>query len=127
MARVIAPSQLGAALASELSLYAQEVIDDVNAAGEQAIKKLVKITKGTAPSQSGRFAKSLTYVDVTKPTGDKEFIWGAKAPLHRITHLVVKGHATVNGGRAAGNPFLENAMETVLPEYERAVEEAIRR
>ncbi len=130
MPKSIDPSKFADALSRELSLYAEETIEEVNAAGERAIKKLVKLTKKTAPRRKkngGSFAKSITHTVVEKPTGDKEFVWGAKAPHHRLTHLLVKGHATVNGDRVPGDPFLENALETVLPEYEREVEEALKK
>ena len=56
----------------------------------------------------------------------KRYIWYVKAPDHRLTHLLVHGHATRNGGRTKANPFLKNALDDVLPEYERAVEEAVK-
>jgi hypothetical protein len=37
----------------------------------------------------------------------------------------VHGHATKNGGRTRADPFLHNALGHVLPEYERAIEEAV--
>ncbi len=124
----IDPSDLGDAIAELLELYHEEVVEDINAAGEKAAKKLVALTKATAPKDSGKFAKSITYTAKKKRgTGDKEFTWGAKAPHHRITHLLVNGHETVNGGRVPGDPFLENALETVLPEYESDIEEAIKK
>jgi hypothetical protein len=55
----------------------------------------------------------------------KRFTWGAKAPSHRVIHLIVHGHATKGGGRTKGDPFLQNAMDVVLPEYEEAVKEAL--
>lgn len=124
----IHPEDLGIVLRDELQLYHKETIDDVNAAGERAAKKLVKLTKKTAPKKTGNYRKSLTFVTKeNRATGDKEFIWGAKAPHHRLTHLLVKGHPTGNGGRTKGDPFLENAIETILPEYEREVEEALKK
>lgn len=127
MAKGINPADLGEAIAKELGLYGEEVIEKVNAAGEKAAKKLVQLTKADAPEQEGDFKKAITYVAKENPvTGDKSFIWGAKAPEHRKTHLLVHGHATVNGGRVPGDPFLEKALETVLPEYENDVEEALK-
>lgn len=127
MANSIKPSDLGNAIAELLGLYHESVIEQVNEAGERAAKKLVKLTKASAPKKSGAFKKAITYKAVKNPTtGDEEFIWGARSPQHRITHLLVHGHPTVNGGRVAGDPFLENALETVLPEYERDVEEALK-
>ena len=123
----IKPGDLGAAIAEQLGLYFEEKVEAVNAAGEKAAKKLVQITKKTAPKRTGDYAKSLTYTATEKPvTGDKEFTWGAKAPHHRVTHLLVKGHPTGNGGRTTGDPFLANALDTVLPEYEKDVEEALK-
>jgi hypothetical protein len=123
----IDPSALGKAISEELTLYHQDVVEKVNEAGEKAVKALVKKTKATAPKRLGNFSRAITYTADRNPvTGDKEFTWGAKAPHHRLTHLLVKGHAKQNGGRVPGDPFLENALAEVLPEYERDLEEALK-
>lgn len=122
----IKATDLGAAIVEQLTLYHEDVIEKVNAAGEKAAKALVKKTKATAPKQSGDFRKAITSVEKENPvTGDKEYTWGAKAPHHRLTHLLVNGHAKKGGGRVDGDPFLEDALAEILPEYERDVEEAI--
>ena len=121
-------ADLGAAIAEQIGLYHEEVIEAVNAAGERAAKKLVSLTKKTAPVRTGDYKKSITYTaKENAATGDKEFTWGAKAPHHRLTHLLVHGHPTVNGDRVDGDPFLQNALDTVLPEYEKEVEEALKK
>jgi hypothetical protein len=123
----IKPSDLGAAIVEQLGLYHEEVVEAVNAAGEKAAKKLVQITRSTAPKRTGHYSKSLTYTArENAATGDKEFTWGARAPHYRLTHLLVKGHPTGNGGRTTGDPFLQNALDAVLPEYEKEVEEALK-
>lgn len=122
----IKPEDLGEALTELLTVYHADKLEKVNAVGEKAAKKLVKLTKKSAPKDSGDFARSLTYEVESKTGGDKAYTWGAKAPHYRLTHLLVKGHPTVNGGRVAGDPFLENALDTVLPEYENDVEEALK-
>lgn len=126
MAKTIKPSKLGDAISEQLNLYHRDILDKVNEAGERAIKAVVKRTKATVPKHSGDFKKAITSKAVESRTGDKMFIWGAKAPKHRLTHLLVHGHATVNGGRVPGNPFLDDALDAVLPEYEREVEEALK-
>jgi hypothetical protein len=126
----IKASDLGEALAEQLAIYGEEVVEEVNAAGERAIKKLVSLTTKTAPKRpkGGDYAKSITHtVKTISATGDKEYTWGANAPHHRLTHLLVHGHATPTGGRTRKSPFLENALETVLPEYEKEVEEALKK
>lgn len=125
MAKSIQPADLGKALAEQLALYREDKVEQINAAGERAIKALVSKTKATAPKREGIFQKSITYKVVEKLSGVKTYIWGVKAPHYRLTHLLVHGHATVNGGRVPGDPFLEKALDTVLPEYEREVEEAL--
>lgn len=126
MGNAIKPEDLGAAIGQELELYHRDVLERVNLAGEDAAKALVSKTKATAPKRSGAFRRAITYVTKTNATtGDKRFIWGAKAPWSRLTHLLVHGHAKKTGGRVQGDPFLQNALDEVLPAYETAVEEAI--
>lgn len=122
------PGDLGAALANELTLYAQDVEKAVDAAGERAMQKLVRITKATAPKgKRGQFRRKITWTAQRGRLGTRTFVWHVKAPDHRLVHLVVHGHATKDGGRTKGNSFLQDALDQVLPEYEREVEEAVRK
>lgn len=127
MAETIKPSDLGAAIQQELTVYHEGVTERVNAAGKASIAKLKKLTKASAPVASGSFRKNIATKEETSPaTGMKAFIWYVKPPDHRITHLLVHGHATRTGGRTRANPFLKNALEAVLPEYEENVKEALK-
>lgn len=127
MAKAINPTDLGKAITEQLTLYHEDVVEQVNAAGEKAIKELVRTTKKTAPKRSGDYRRAITSTTRTyNATGDKEYTWGAKAPHHRLTHLLVHGHQLPKGGRVDGDPFLENALAEVLPEYEKAVKEALK-
>jgi hypothetical protein len=74
---------------------------------------------------TGTFKKNIAWKEVNKGLGDKKYVWHVKAPDHRITHLLVHGHATRNGGRTKANPFLRNALDQVLPAYEKEVKEAL--
>jgi hypothetical protein len=130
MAKTISISELGAAIEQELNMYQKDVIERVDAAGEKAIKKMVKLAKASAPEWTGRLKKNITHKVIKNGvlgTGNatSTYVLHAKAPSHRVFHLAVHGHATVNGGRAKGNPFLKNAVDAVLPEYEEDVEEAL--
>ena len=126
MAKTVKPADLGKALSAELTVYHEEVVEKVNAAGSSAIKKLVKRTKAGAPVDTGDFKKSIASKELDAGHGMKNFVLYAKAPFHRIFHLLVHGHAKQNGGRVPGNPFLQDAVDQVLPEYEKDVEEALK-
>lgn len=127
MANTIKPDALGDAIAKELTLYGQDVVDRVNVASKNAAEELVTITKATAPKKTGSFRRHIACkLKEQSRTGDETYVWYVKAPDYRLTHLLVHGHATTNGKRVPGNPFLHNAVDAVLPEYEKALEEAVK-
>lgn len=125
MAKPIKIEGLSAAIQEELTRYHDRVKTRVNAASEETAKALVKKTKATAPKRSGAYRRSITYKESTNALGVKTFTWGASGRFARLTHLLVHGHAKVNGGRVEGDPFLRNALDELAPEYERKVQEAI--
>lgn len=130
MSKNIPITQLGDAIAKELGVYAKDVQTRVDKAGQKAAKELERITKDTAPFDATayhrHFADSIATKAEETRTGGKRFIWYVKAPCHRLTHLLVHGHETRDGGRTKPDPFLQNALDRVLPEYEREVEEAVK-
>lgn len=130
MSKAIKPGDLGAAIVEELTLYHKDLTERVDAVGERAVKKLVKLTKRTAPvsklKRPRKFKKNIAWKRFSNRLGHTVFVWYVKPPDHRLTHLIVHGHATVNGGRTKGDPFLKNALDDVLPEYEKEVEEALK-
>lgn len=128
MANTIKSKDLDAAIAQELTLYHRDVLDKVNSASEKAVKALVKKTKASAPiGARGDFKRHISSKLLkTSRIGGKTFVWYVKAPDHRLTHLLVNGHATKDGGRTKANPFLYNAWNSVRQEYEKDVEEAVK-
>lgn len=126
MAKTIKPGDLGKAISQELTVYHEDVTKRINTLGAEAIKRLVEKTKATAPKLTGRFRKNITSTSIKDGNGGERHVWHVKAPDHRLTHLLVRGYAKPNGGRVAGDPFLQNALNEVLPAYEEAVEEAVK-
>lgn len=130
MANTISIDQLGDAIAKELAIYSKDVQTRVDKAGLKAAKELERITKDTAPFDATafhrHFADNIAIKTEETRTGGKRYIWHVKAPCHRLTHLLVHGHETRNGGRTRPDPFLQNALDRVLPQYEREVEEAVK-
>lgn len=133
-------TDLSVALEAQLSKYNQEVNDQLAVVVEQSAKKLVKLTKATAPKgkRNGRFAKSIA-AETSELKKAKSRVhaglhgrvikatWYVKAPDYRLTHLLVHGHDTKDGGRTRANPFLKDAVDQVLPEYEQAVQEVFKK
>lgn len=126
MANAIKAADLGKVLGQELSIYSQEVTDEINRCSDEAVKALVKKTKSTAPKKSGDYRKNISSKLLKETPRGNTYVWFVKAPFHRLTHLLVHGHATRNGDRTKENPFLQNALDEVLPDYENAVEEAVK-
>ena len=116
---------LGAAIQEELTIYHENVVEALDAAGDKAVKALVKQTKATAPKDRGEFRKAISGKRLKKTSRGSTHVWYVKAPHYRLTHLLVHGHATRDGGRTKADPFLKNAIDQVLPEYEKDVEEAL--
>lgn len=127
MAKTIKPTDLAAAIQQELTVYHQDVTEAINKLSAKAAQDLVKKTRATAPvGARGSFRKNITSAVSKKGRNGDTHAWFVKAPDARLTHLLVRGHATRDGGRTKGDPFLANALAEVLPDYEKAVEEAVK-
>lgn len=118
-------SDLAGALHGLLDDYSEDLRKKVDELSEKAVKDIEQETKSTAPiGHTGKYRKAITSgVKEERRTG-RVYAWYVKAPHYRLTHLLVHGHAKRNGGRTRGNPFLSDAVNKVLPEYEKAVEDA---
>lgn len=125
MSKKVKAEDLGNAIAQELTVYHEDVIKKINQVGREAIDKLVKLTKATAPvGARGSYKKHIAADERKVGRKMKKYTWYVKAPDYRLTHLLVHGHATKDGGRTKGDPFLADALDQVLPEYEKGVEDA---
>lgn len=126
----VALEDLGDAIAETLTVYGKETQEKVNKAGRKAIKEVVRKTVDTAPFNArayhAHYADQITSKTEKSRTGDEKHIWYASGAAGRLTHLLVKGHETRDGGRTSGDPFLQNALDDVLPDYEKDVREAVK-
>ena len=126
MAKKVTIDNLGAAIAEELTIYHESIVEKLDELSEQATKELVKKTKATAPvGARGSFKRNISSKRISKTARGSRHVWYVKAPDHRLTHLLVHGHAKKDGGRTKADPFLQNALDEVLPSYEQAVKEAL--
>lgn len=127
MAELIAPDELAGAIEEALTIYSEELEEEIEQITKASAADLAKRTRATAPvGRRGKFKKSIAYKKLPTLRGSK-YVWYVRAPDYRLTHLVVHGHQSRNGGRTRGNPFLKNALDVVLREYEEKIKEAIRR
>jgi hypothetical protein len=125
----ITPDKLADVLKNELTVYSEEVEDKLREVTRESMSTLVKKTKATAPlGKRGSFRKNIAgdFRSLKKGNRSIKATWYVKAPDYRLVHLLVHGHATKDGGRTKADPFLENALDEVLPEFERKVEEALK-
>lgn len=130
MSRVtITPDRLSEEIEKELTIYCEDVEERLRDATRKSMTDLVKKTKATAPKGKRRnFRKNIAgdFRGLKKGNRNIKATWYVKAPDYRLTHLLVHGHETKDGGRTRADPFLENALNEVLPEYEKAVEDAVK-
>lgn len=119
--RPIKGIDLSEAITSELEQYGADLQCGVTAAARTAGRQLVRLTKATAPvGAREKYKRAITMTEESTQVSCR-VIWHVKPPEHRLTHLLVHGHATKDGGRTNGNPFLQNALDQVLPKYEKDV------
>ena len=117
---------LADAIGERLTVYQSETARKILGVTKSTMKRFVKITKQTAPRRTGKFAKAIrSTVEDNGITGSKG-IWYVGGKEYRLTHLLVNGHQLRQGGRTKGDPFLENALESVADEYIKGIEEAVK-
>lgn len=117
---------LADAIGERLTVYQSETAHKVLNVTKKTMRRFVKITKQTAPRRTGKFAKAFrSTVEDNGITGSKG-IWYVGGKEYRLTHLIVNGHQLRQGGRTKGDPFLENALESVADEYIKGIEEAVK-
>lgn len=122
------PDDLAEAIKQQLTIYGEDVLKKVDHLTMQAASDLVKKTKATAPvGARKKFKAAIASKKVEGgPLMACKYAWYVKTPEYRLTHLLVHGHATRNGGRTKADPFLANALAEVLPAYEKNIEEAVK-
>lgn len=116
---------LAAAIHDIIQEYGDGVDEGVDRVTAQAMDDLVQKTKATAPVLTGSYRKNITSKKTEDAKGAK-YVWYVKSPDHSLTHLLVHGHATRNGGRTKKNPFLQNALNSVLADFEKNLQEAVK-
>lgn len=118
-------STLDKAIAGALDEYNADVQSKIRTLVDYAMRKLVRITKATAPRRTGKYAKSISSKVSADTPSNYAKIWYVRGDRAMLTHLLNDGHAKVNGGRVPGTHFLDYAKKQVIEEYLEAVKEAV--
>lgn len=122
----ISAEQLLDAIQEELGLYSDSIRDGVDKEARKAIEKLVADTKAAAPvGHRGAFKKAITYVRGRGGVRSPSYVWGARAPEHRLVHLLAHGHATRDGGRVGSKLPLASLLAETEKEFEAGVRRII--
>ena len=128
MSKSIGVDQLGAAIARELTIYGQHVIDGIKQEAKAGAARLVKQTKATAPvgKRQKHYRDSIKSKKTMETDRAIEYTWYVDGSDYRLSHLLERGHALRDGGRTNGTHFIEKASDPILEEYLAAVEEIIK-
>ena len=112
-----------------MSEYTEEVEEAIPHIVDSTADAMVKEIRAAAPKRTGRYAKGWTVRQLGERTRSKEgyakLVCNPKR--YSIAHLVEYGHARRGGGRASGKPHIRPACDKLLPEFERKIEEAVKR
>ena len=128
MSNSISFDKIGEAIAKELTIYHESVIEGLKTEAQKSIKQLVKDTKATAPvgRRKKHYKSSITSKKVSEDDRSVSYVWYVKGPDYRLSHLLENGHAKRNGGRVEGTHFIQKATDPIIEQYLKAVEEVIK-
>lgn len=114
---------LAAEINRNLALYARQTQEKVDVIAEKVASDGVEMLKANSPKSpgGGKYAGSWAY----KKVGKKFIIHNKKH--YRLTHLLEKGHAKVNGGRVSARvhiaPVEDRAINDFKEELRRGLSE----
>ena len=128
---IVGIEHLSAQIEKELTLYSQNLTDELKKIAKKHSSELVKQTKASAPvgrRRSNKYRDSIKCKKLNESARGITYVWyvDSKNSNYRLTHLLVHGHALRDGGRTKANPFLQNATAEIEKEYIKAIEEAIK-
>lgn len=120
--------QLNEAIINSLEDYNREVVDGVKKVTKQAMNQLVKDSKATAPvgKRSKHYRDNITSKTLSETDFGLSKLWYVKGSDYRLTHLLNNGHALRDGGRYPGTNFLGKAVDKVVPDFMKEIEEVLK-
>lgn len=122
-------NDLANAIMDAMLEYTEEVEEAIPQIVDSTADAMVKEIRAAAPKRTGKYAKGWTVRSLGGRARSKEgytkLVCNPK--WYSIAHLVEYGHAKRNGGRVSGKSHIRPACDKLLPEFERKIEEAVKR
>lgn len=122
--RLVKVNDLDVELKTILDGYSTQVRNGVGMLSEETVKRIAEETKKTAPTGVRKsFRRHITSGVIRNTRYTSTWAWYVKPPDHRLTHLLVHGHATKDGGEPTrDDPFLKNAVASAVAWFEENLE-----
>ena len=117
--------QLASTIMEVLQDYTDLATDDLKAAVKKAGTTVRKQIQATAPSDTGKYAKSWS-VKNTKETSNSLEVTVYSKNRYQLAHLLEFGHAKRGGGRVAGKAHIAPAEEKGIEELEKEIERSLK-
>ena len=121
-------NQLNDAIINSLEDYNREAIGNVKKLTTEAMKELVRDSKKTAPvgKRAKHYKSNIASKTLKESDNGISKLWYVRGSDYRLTHLLNNGHALRDGGRYPGTNFLGKAVDKVVPNFMKKLEEALK-
>lgn len=116
--------QMASAIMEGLQDYADLATDDLKTAVKKAGTTVRKQIQATAPSDTGKYAKSWS-VKSTKETSNSLEVTIYSKNRYQLAHLLEYGHAKRGGGRTKAQPHIAPAEEAAISQLERDIKRSL--
>ncbi len=129
MAIKIDITQLESVVKDAFLVYSRNIQQGIRAETDKSMRALVEETKATAPvgRRHKHYRDSISSRVSIDRMGVYEKEWYVNGPDYRLSHLLNNGHQKRNGGWQPGTGFITKAHISVIADYEKAIEEVIKR
>ena len=125
MAKKVKVNDLTKAIAVELKNYADHVTEQSKEAVDEISKEAQKIVKNKAPSKSGKYKRSIKVKKTYESLTEKRNTIFADNGQYRLTHLLERGHAKLNGGKTRAFPHWKYGDEYIKSELPKRIEKKL--
>lgn len=129
MTKKIKADKLVKVMIDALETYSDEVIEATKKSVDEVASETVPIIKNHAPvgkgRRKGKYKRSIKQRTLYESLTEKRKVIYASGGEYRLTHLLEKGHAKVNGGRTRAFPHWKYGDEYIKNELHKRIEKKL--